>query len=146
MAIDLVKAGKGLEAAEKLHNLYTDILQLNINFTSVLDENRRLKEELADKARLKEIETDLEFADDGHFLVRKSEQGEAVRPYCPTCWAIDQKLVHMSRHKLPGTFQCAVHEPVYYTKVYEDWKRRQDEQRRQQRNQSRSNYPVGPWS
>ena len=83
------------------------------------EENRTLRAQVAAQDRLKEIEADLEFAEDGRFYVRKSEKGGALIPYCPVCWGKEKQLVVMTQIDV-GAYQCSVHDGLYKTKERED--------------------------
>jgi hypothetical protein len=102
------------------------------------EENRSLREQLAAKTGLEQIEADLEFATDGRFWVRKSEKDTTLIPYCPVCWGKEKQLVVMGRYKYPGMYKCSVHDGVCTTTVYEEWTAKQAAKNQAPR-------PSSPW-
>jgi hypothetical protein len=83
---------------------------------------RALEEELARRDRTAEIESDLEYVNDGGFYVRKSEQTEGKnKPYCPVCWGSDKKLVPLNPGTGNGHFSCDIHKSNHQTETYRNF-------------------------
>lgn len=123
---ELQKGAKNREAGGILRELNQNIVQLQFGYSKLVDENRRLKQQVKDFANLEEIRKDLEWVPDGGFWVRKSEKAnDTFIPYCPTCWGSESKLVPMAGYGAPGAFKCALHDSVHHTKQYEEWRSRQ---------------------
>ena len=79
-------------------------------------------EELAKHNRTVEIEKDLEYVHDGGFYVRKSEQSQGKNiPYCPTCWASDEKLVPLNPGTGKGHYSCDIHKSNHETERYRNY-------------------------
>ena len=113
------------DVQSRLVELQSLMLDAQRALADAQDEIWNLRAQLAAKEALEQIETDLEFATDGCFWVRKSEKETALIPYCPVCWGKEKQLVVMGRQRYPGVYKCSVHEGRYTTKVYEDWASKQ---------------------
>jgi hypothetical protein len=84
---DMARDGKTHEVVGQVINLQSAMLELQSKLTELIEENRDLREQLANKDWLDGISADLEMQKDGQFLIRKSERdaGQQI-PYCPVCW------------------------------------------------------------
>lgn len=128
--IKLAGSAKNMEMVNAALELQQKVNDVQMGMSSLIEENRELKAKLSESQRLREIEADLDMQTDGHFYVRKSEAGRGLIPYCPVCWGKDTKLVPLAPHKHPGVYRCALHESLYWTKVYEEWQAKQPKDRR----------------
>lgn len=127
---EIAKNVKSGEAKAELAEIQQKLVELQHDFSRLIDENQRLKREAEDRDRLADIEADLEFTTDGHFYVRKSEKDKGLIAYCPVCWGKERKLVPLHPYKYPGAFRCAIHESCYWTAVYTEWQKKQAQQPR----------------
>lgn len=116
-----VKEGKLYpnEIADQLLQLQQLILESQRSLNDAAEEIRTLKDRLSASDRTREIEQDLEYAQDGGFFVRKSERavGKFIN-YCPVCWGENQKLVPLNPMTGEGFFKCTVHNSLYETAAY----------------------------
>lgn len=92
-------AAKVLQQADNVE-LYSKLIDLSREALEVTEENKRLKKEIDDYKKAKDIEDRLVFRDNAYYL---NEEG----PYCSVCWDKDKKLVRM--HYVSGTrYDCCV--------------------------------------
>lgn len=96
------------KAVEEIHNLelYQRVLNLHADIIELVEENNRLRSEIAEIKKKAEIKGKMQHAmetDLIYYLV--DENGKRDGPYCPTCWDIDGKLVRLSPYG-DGTHTC----------------------------------------
>ena len=118
-ALDLLKRGK--VDSKELLELQALMLQAQSALGDAQEENRKLKEQVAANDRIKEIEADREWQEDGRFFVRKSEKANVPNfpSYCSVCWGERSKLI--SLNKTPdGAFHCGSCKERFYTKEYQE--------------------------
>jgi hypothetical protein len=88
LALDLLRHPKidGEQAGNKLIEMQDLIFSAQRALGDAEDENRLLKRQLDEREELKTLRADMDYQEDGGFLVRKSEResGKLV-PYCATC-------------------------------------------------------------
>jgi hypothetical protein len=106
------------EVPARLMELQQHILTMQAVVHDLAEENRQLKHALGEFDDLKKVEADLEFIQDGAFLVRKSERAQGiVNPICPICWGETKKVIPM----MPvanGFYMCKLHKASYQTAAY----------------------------
>ena len=122
-----------VEVRSKVHEMLIHMVNAQVALGEAQVEICDLHRQLDDSETLKLLEADVEFEQDGHFWVRKSERPTGVIPYCPACWGKDRKLVAMAPYMKPGVVKCPLHETAYTTSVYEEWLAKQPKPERQVR-------------
>lgn len=83
-------AAKVLQKAGNIE-LYLKLIDLSREALELTEENKKLKEEINDYRKVKNLEDKLIFKDNAYYL---NEEG----PYCSTCWDKDKKLIRMHFH------------------------------------------------
>jgi len=116
---------------ERLLLIHDHMLDLRQALLDAAEREQKLIEKIATYDQSKEIQADLDWEPDGGYYFRKSERAAGkMIPYCPICWHAASNTIPMANHKYPGVFKCGLHEPLYTTKVFEEWQNKQDAARR----------------
>jgi|NGEPerStandDraft_6_1074524.scaffolds.fasta_scaffold54051_2 hypothetical protein len=121
-----IKEGKlsASEISDLLLKLREALLDSQAALIQAAEENRVLKEELANNNRITEVEKDLQYRNDGGFYVRASEVADGREiPYCPLCWGNERKLVPLNPGDGSGYYYCSIHKAPYETARYRDSQR-----------------------
>ena len=125
-----IKEGKSYpnEIAEQLLQLQQLMLDSQRALNDAAEEIRTLKERIASRAQMEEIERDLEWVGDGGPWVRKSDKSSGVRiSYCPLCWGENKKLVPLNPTSGRGYFRCDLHKSTHETQEFRSWEARQNQ-------------------
>lgn len=85
--------------------LYRRISKLEAENLGLLQENRRLRDEVKALREQSTIAPSLTF--DGHSYWQTKE-GRRDGPFCQVCWDVDRKLVLKAAAATKGTYFCAV--------------------------------------
>jgi hypothetical protein len=116
-----VKEGKlqAPEITDLLLRLQQSILDSQRALNEAAEEVRELKEQLAAKNELEELQKDMLWVNDGGFWLRKSdrEAGNHI-PYCPLCWGEKRNLVPLNLLLKQGRYRCDIHKSYYETDSY----------------------------
>ena len=105
------------EISARLLELQELLLQAQSALGDAQEENRQLRQQLANSDAIKELEADLEMEPDGQFLVRNSEKKDGKYiPYCPICWGESNKLIPLTPLASAGYFDCVLHKARFRTK------------------------------
>lgn len=87
--------------------LYRQILDLQAEVMSVVEENVRLKQEVGDLRGKLIVKDRLVVRDDCYWVPDASSHLDG--PFCSTCWDTDQKLVRMLRMANEAFVSCTLH-------------------------------------
>lgn len=88
------------------------LIEAQIAIHAVAEENRDLKDKLADRDNLTELRKRL-FIMNG-VIWKKARNGSIEdHPYCPLCWEVNDRLVHLSLGASQHMFRCTIHDTVY---------------------------------
>src|SRR3972149_8864134 len=88
-ALDLLKRDKvdKQEVTSRVMEMQEMVLRTREALGDALEENRNLREQIAKHDRLKELEADMDYVEDGGFYVKKSEKAAGKNiAYCPLCF------------------------------------------------------------
>jgi len=94
---------------------------------SILDENRKLKDQVSDLTRerdelkkLADVSADMEYVEDGGFYIRISERAVGKNiPYCPNCWKGGKGALNpLNPTHGEGYYECAEHKIGHQTSRY----------------------------
>lgn len=91
--IDTVK--EVVSIAQKIDNieLYKQILSLQSDVLKLVDENTKLKQEIATFKETAKIKAALRFQNGEYF--QKKEDDSEDGPFCQICWDVDQRLARL---------------------------------------------------
>ena len=102
----------------KLSEMLIHVVNAQTALAEAQVEVSELRHQLDDREAMKALEADLEVAEDGGFLYRKSEWAKGVlKPHCPLCWGDQRKLVGLVP-LAAGHYSCAIHDVTYKTQAF----------------------------
>lgn len=87
--IDLIKKGATLEAQEKVMALREGALELQEENINLQEEIKKLQEKLEIKEKI--------YFEDGLYWLISNETNNPNDPFCPRCFDVEGKLVHIHR-------------------------------------------------
>ena len=108
---DLVQSAKNVELLSAISDLLVDMSKLKVHYAELMDENGRLKAELA-AARSATLLRDRLKSRGGALYLKDPDPSEPKGPYCPNCFSSGGRLVLMADHRgsalaLVSRFHCA---------------------------------------
>jgi len=140
-ALDLLKRDKvdKQEVTSRVMEMQEMVLRTREALGDALEENRNLREQIAKHDRLKELEADMDYVEDGGFYVKKSEKAAGKNiAYCPLCFKAAHADVPLNPQSGRGHFYCEIHKAGFETAAYRDNAPGAVKKRRFR--------PGGPWS
>jgi hypothetical protein len=131
------------EIQRKVHEMLIHIVNAQTALAEAQVELSDIRQKLEDREALRALDADMEFTDDGHVYLKKSDQtqGKTIR-YCPLCWKSDSKDVPLAPGIAAGSYTCPLHEHTYYTREYHD----AVAERKARDAAARTRSHPGPWS
>jgi hypothetical protein len=123
--LDISKTLQDQKIVSAINSAVADVqvklIEAQQQIMAVQDENRSLKETLAEVHDHKSLEALVSFHDAAYW--KKREDGKEDGPYCPSCWDLNRKLVvpaisdsngrvallFCSHHSAPRRFSVPVH-------------------------------------
>ncbi|MFZ0769991.1 MAG: hypothetical protein WCA49_05900 [Candidatus Sulfotelmatobacter sp.] len=97
-AMEFARNAKNTQLAEKLVDLYRDMM-------SMAEANQELRKEIEELKGHAEVASRLRFDfEDGSYFLRDGQNEDG--PFCGTCWDIDNKLVRKSATGGYGLIVC----------------------------------------
>lgn len=102
------------EVAARLLEIIDQITESKIQASELVDEHLKLKRERDNALEQLAVAKDMEFVLDGQFYVRKSEASNGLIPYCPTCWKVEGRTVHLKLSPSGEYYSCTIHQNWKY--------------------------------
>jgi len=107
-ATALARAAKNTDVAEKLIDVYQNVVELTDTNQQLRAKIRDLENEVAELKRRPDLARRLRFDPHGYgsyYLKAKFDQTE-IGPFCTVCWDIDGRLVRQIEGDSPKSFVC----------------------------------------
>jgi hypothetical protein len=104
--VGLAKKAGSHELNEKVADLQTRILDIQTQLIELTNENRTLKERIAELERTAEIEKELVYEESVCWRTRDGKRIDG--PLCPNCWDAQHKYVHLTPSGVKGEYNCGV--------------------------------------
>jgi hypothetical protein len=83
---ELAKASSDSDLREQISSIYDDVLELKLRLLALEDENRELKGQLTETAKVRR---------EGRYFYKEGESD----PLCPKCYHTAKKLVYLERYE-----------------------------------------------
>ena len=115
------------EISNRLMEIQQMLLDLQAALGDGHEQIRTLRGRLAAIDEAKALQADLEYVEDGHYLVRKSEIQKSSARYCPVCWGDQQKLVPLMPIVAGAKYYCQIHKQSHMTNAHIENERRRQE-------------------
>ncbi len=87
--------------------LYRQIVDLQGEVVGLVEENGRLKHEVANLKEKLTVKGKLVVKDDCYWL--PDDSGNLDGPFCTTCWDTEKQLVRMLHMGQPAVVSCTIH-------------------------------------
>ena len=122
-----------VDIRSKLHELLIHAVSAQSALAEAGIEMAELRRQLDDRESLKALDDDMDFVIDGGFYIKKSETAKGLIPYCPVCWKVDSRTVHLDHLKGPGLYSCTLHKSYYATAEHNEWADKRAEEKAKDR-------------
>lgn len=95
-----------VSTVQKIDNieLYRKILDLQGEAQDLVAENRRLRDEISELKRLREVSQELSYEHNSYW--RAGTSGVKEGPFCSNCWDNREKLIRMHSKGDPNSAVC----------------------------------------
>jgi hypothetical protein len=92
--------------AQKAGNieLMNKLMDVQMEMVRLTEENRDLRTHIRELEEQRTIEGQLTFRNNQCW--RRQPNGAEEGPFCPTCWDVDKRLVHLAEGATRGNFYC----------------------------------------